>query len=334
VRRVGFDSLGGLARRWPRWLIASGLLHAALVATVLLWAPATERPATALRVRLVSETPPAPAMSAVVEAAKALPPKPVRAKPPESRPPAPIVAAAIEPAAEIRPAAPEPAPVRAPEPAPRPPATIPEPVTTVATGGNAAQETGSPPERERASSGNGPIGPPQVGSALPKASASASRSTPLGHGTFLLQAGDGQGTSGGVPGGTGTGLSLPGGSGRGGGGSGGAGPGGNGDGVGPGSVGFGMTSGLTLSDLLRQIRRRIEEAKIYPEDARREGIQGTVDVRFRVAADGSVERAEVVRSSGSRHLDEASLRTVRSAAPYPPVSGWIRIPLSYHLREN
>ena len=95
-----------------------------------------------------------------------------------------------------------------------------------------------------------------------------------------------------------------------------------------------MTSGMTLSDLLRQIRRRIEEAKIYPEDARREGIQGTVDVRFRVAADGSVEQSEIVRSSGSRLLDEASLRTIRQAAPFPRVSGWIRIPLSYHLREN
>jgi protein TonB len=83
--------------------------------------------------------------------------------------------------------------------------------------------------------------------------------------------------------------------------------------------------------LLQIIRRQIERARIYPGAARRDGIQGTVDLRFRIAADGSVEAVQILRSSGSRILDEASEQTIRRAAPYPVVQGWIRLPLSYRL---
>jgi protein TonB len=85
--------------------------------------------------------------------------------------------------------------------------------------------------------------------------------------------------------------------------------------------------------LLRAIRRQIEGSKTYPEAARREGIQGTVDLRFRIGPDGSVEALEILRSSGSRVLDEASKHTILRAAPYPRVSGWIRLPLSYRLDQ-
>jgi periplasmic protein TonB len=60
-------------------------------------------------------------------------------------------------------------------------------------------------------------------------------------------------------------------------------------------------------------------------------MEGTVEVRFRIAGDGSVEAVEVVRSSGHPLLDEISTQTVRRAGPYPVLAGWIRIPLSYRL---
>ncbi|HSD50633.1 MAG TPA: energy transducer TonB [Candidatus Methylomirabilis sp.] len=82
---------------------------------------------------------------------------------------------------------------------------------------------------------------------------------------------------------------------------------------------------------LQTIRRRIHEARTYPEVARRQGIEGTVELRFRIGADGSVLAMEILQSSGSRTLDEAAEQTIRRAAPYPPVSGWIRLPLSYRL---
>jgi TonB family protein len=121
----------------------------------------------------------------------------------------------------------------------------------------------------------------------------------------------------------------------------GPGRGGAGEGNGAGAARGGVASlggapgrggtGVAVADLLRVIRQKIEHAKVYPETARREGIQGTVEVRFRIAGDGSVEAVEVVRSSGHRLLDETSAQTVRRAGPYPVLAGWIRIPLSYRL---
>jgi TonB family protein len=111
----------------------------------------------------------------------------------------------------------------------------------------------------------------------------------------------------------------------------GTGPGAAGTGTGPG--GGGQPRPLDLGDLLARIRHRIEAVKRYPEEARRDSIQGTVSVRFRVHADGRLERVELVRSSGSRVLDEASLETIRRAAPFPPVRGWVQVPLAYTLGE-
>ena len=101
-------------------------------------------------------------------------------------------------------------------------------------------------------------------------------------------------------------------------------------------TGSGGSNTGNMGDLLRAIRRQIERehAKTYSDIARRDGLHGTVEVRFRVAADGSAETVEVVRSSGHTHLDEVSTRTVRRAGPYPPFEGWIQIPLSYRLESS
>lgn len=80
--------------------------------------------------------------------------------------------------------------------------------------------------------------------------------------------------------------------------------------------------------------KRIEEAKRYPDQARRLGMEGVAEVEFRVAGDGSVESVTVVKSSGFPLLDRASIETIKRAAPFPPVSGAIRVPISYHLREG
>jgi periplasmic protein TonB len=86
-----------------------------------------------------------------------------------------------------------------------------------------------------------------------------------------------------------------------------------------------------MGDLLRAIRRRIEEAKTYPDTARRARMEGTVELRFRIGPNGNAETLEVVRSSGHPELDEIAMQTIRRAAPYPIVGGRIRVPLSYHL---
>ena len=58
-----------------------------------------------------------------------------------------------------------------------------------------------------------------------------------------------------------------------------------------------------------------------PDSTGAQGLEGRVDVRLAIAADGSLARAEVVRSSGHAALDElalAMLRSAKSEAPVPP----------------
>ncbi|MFA5027861.1 MAG: energy transducer TonB [Candidatus Methylomirabilota bacterium] len=86
-----------------------------------------------------------------------------------------------------------------------------------------------------------------------------------------------------------------------------------------------------MSDLLRAIRRRIEEAKVYPDSARRAGLEGTAEIAFRIGPDGSPVGIELVRSSGHAELDRISQQTIERAAPYPVLPGRIRIPLAYRL---
>lgn len=57
----------------------------------------------------------------------------------------------------------------------------------------------------------------------------------------------------------------------------------------------------------------------YPDEARRRGLSGTLVISVAIRRDGSVERAEVIRSSGIRLLDDAALRIARLAEPYPPL---------------
>jgi protein TonB len=57
----------------------------------------------------------------------------------------------------------------------------------------------------------------------------------------------------------------------------------------------------------------------YPDEARRRRLAGTVVINVGVRRDGSVERADVVQSSGIPLLDAAALRIARLASPYPPL---------------
>ena len=58
---------------------------------------------------------------------------------------------------------------------------------------------------------------------------------------------------------------------------------------------------------------------VYPERARRAGVEGVVGVRIALAADGSVRQVELTQSSGSRLLDEAALAAAR-ASTFAPAS--------------
>ena len=73
----------------------------------------------------------------------------------------------------------------------------------------------------------------------------------------------------------------------------------------------------------------------YPREALLRGTSGTVRVQATVAPDGSIERMEIVQSSGDRYLDRAALEAVRRWRFTPathngqPVSATVVIPVVF-----
>jgi protein TonB len=80
------------------------------------------------------------------------------------------------------------------------------------------------------------------------------------------------------------------------------------------------TQSVVYAQYVDDWRERIERVGTanFPEEARKRGLFGTVLVTVAIKADGSVERVEIDRSSGSRVLDSAVERIVFLAAPFKP----------------
>lgn len=72
---------------------------------------------------------------------------------------------------------------------------------------------------------------------------------------------------------------------------------------------------------LRQWVDRVERVGNlnYPDEARRRQLAGELVISVAIRRDGSVERADIIRSSGTAMLDDAALRIARLAEPYPPL---------------
>lgn len=86
-------------------------------------------------------------------------------------------------------------------------------------------------------------------------------------------------------------------------------------------------------------RAEAEITPVYPDMARRAGIEGTTLVRAHVMFDGTVGVAEVRRSAGHAELDRAALDAIRAARFVPAqrngvaVSVWVEIPIQFTLRQ-
>ena len=57
----------------------------------------------------------------------------------------------------------------------------------------------------------------------------------------------------------------------------------------------------------------------YPDEARRRRLQGQVVISVAIRRNGTIERVEIVQSSGTPLLDASALRIARLAEPYPPL---------------
>lgn len=75
----------------------------------------------------------------------------------------------------------------------------------------------------------------------------------------------------------------------------------------------------------------------YPLIARRNGEQGTVTLKVLVTREGAPASVSVDKTSGSAHLDNAALETVRSWRFAParqgtqPVEAWVLVPIVFRL---
>lgn len=89
--------------------------------------------------------------------------------------------------------------------------------------------------------------------------------------------------------------------------------------------------------LSETIMRRVEELKSYPAEARLDRAEGKVVLKAVIRSDGSIERLEIVHSSGHQSLDRAAVDLLNLAAPFhfprplekPQMT--VRIPMSYRI---
>jgi protein TonB len=83
------------------------------------------------------------------------------------------------------------------------------------------------------------------------------------------------------------------------------------------------------------IQNLIKRKLIYPQEARRMGIWGSVSVIFTINADGTVSNVSVEQSSGYDILDREAVNAVQNASPYPkpPLAAKIAIPIDFKLRQ-
>ena len=116
----------------------------------------------------------------------------------------------------------------------------------------------------------------------------------------------------------------------------------NGKAGGPGSGGgHGNAAGASpeilhkryLGEHFAYILKIIQDHMVYPQKARREGLQGKAFVSFIVLEDGQVENIRLLRSTGHEILDLNLVKAIREAAPFPkpPKRAELQMTLSYRL---
>ena len=93
-----------------------------------------------------------------------------------------------------------------------------------------------------------------------------------------------------------------------------------------------------MHEFLELIRKKIENARIYPHWAREAGYEGTTKIRFAILSNGELEEISIVNSSGYDILDNAAIAAIEKAAPFPPLPDslnrdilQIELPIAFQL---
>lgn len=98
----------------------------------------------------------------------------------------------------------------------------------------------------------------------------------------------------------------------------------------------GSSSSVSPARWQARVASHLERRKRYPSTARKQGQQGTAQVRFTIDGSGNVQSVALVRSSGVALLDEEVVALVRRASPVPApppgVNRTIVVPIRFSMR--
>ena len=92
--------------------------------------------------------------------------------------------------------------------------------------------------------------------------------------------------------------------------------------------------GPTARERVAEIHRRIQQAVVYPDLARRNGITGVSRVRFEVGHEGRARNIKLADSSGHGMLDRAATAAVVEAMGLPWVHGRLEVPVRFSLERG
>ena len=95
----------------------------------------------------------------------------------------------------------------------------------------------------------------------------------------------------------------------------------------------GMPAPPSVEERLEEIRRRLQEALVYPPIARKRGLEGVTRIRFTIGPGGYAEDIETARSSGHGMLDRAAEQCARDAGQLPRVLGRLDVPIRFQLER-
>ncbi|MBI4824831.1 MAG: energy transducer TonB [Nitrospirae bacterium] len=79
------------------------------------------------------------------------------------------------------------------------------------------------------------------------------------------------------------------------------------------------TSDLKFRGYMRSLKEKIEGIWQYPEEAKKRGRAGDLNMRFVIKRDGTLGEMEIVRPSGYVELDNAAMKAVKDASPFWPL---------------
>jgi len=79
---------------------------------------------------------------------------------------------------------------------------------------------------------------------------------------------------------------------------------------------------LRYQDMVKQ---KIESCRRYPPWAKKQGIEGTVHLKFTILSTGAARDIKIIKSSSFNILNEEAISTIKRAQPFPPIPEEIKV---------